>query len=208
MTNEELAATYVQLLIIQYSDPNNQPNAIATINLLATEAIANQIVLQVLSGFSINDAYGQTPAVGVQLDILGQFVGAERFLDGYSPPINYFSYGDTVGLDNNAYGFGDIYNNIIPLDYWESTVNTAGTYTLSDGQMSQLIQYLATKNNMYMSLENIDNLLFSLFGTEVTVEETNMELQYSDAGGNGSVMYGVINYLNAFPHPAGVNILT
>ncbi len=208
MTNEELAATYVQLLIIQYSDPNNQPNAIATINLLATEAIANQIVLQVLSGFSINDAYGQTPAVGVQLDILGQFVGAERFLDGYSPPINYFSYGDTVGPDNNAYGFGDIYNNIIPLDYWESTVNTAGTYTLSDGQMSQLIQYLATKNNMYMSLENIDNLLFSLFGTEVTVEETNMELQYSDAGGNGSVMYGVINYLNAFPHPAGVNILT
>ena len=208
MTNEELAATYVQLLIIQYSDPNNQPNAIATINLLATEAIANQIVLQVLSGFSINDAYGQTPAVGVQLDILGQFVGAERFLDGYSPPINYFSYGDTVGPDNNAYGFGDIYNNIIPLDYWESTVNTAGTYTLSDGQMSQLIQYLATKNNMYMSLENIDNLLFSLFGTEVTVEETNMELQYSDAGGSGSVMYGVINYLNAFPHPAGVNILT
>ena len=208
MTNEELAATYVQLLIIQYSDPNNQPNAIATINLLATEAIANQIVLQVLSGFSINDSYGQTPAVGVQLDILGQFVGAERFLDGYSPPINYFSYGDTVGPDNNAYGFGDIYNNIIPLDYWESTVNTAGTYTLSDGQMSQLIQYLATKNNMYMSLENIDNLLFSLFGTEVTVEETNMELQYSDAGGNGSVMYGVINYLNAFPHPAGVNILT
>lgn len=208
MTNEELVAYYQNLLIIQYGNPNLQPNANAHVSLLVTEAIANQVVNQVGQGFSINDAYGQTPAVGVQLDILGQFVGAERFLDGYSPPINYFSYGDTIGPDNNAYGFGDIYNNIIPLDYWESTVNTAGTYTLSDGQMSQLIQYLATKNNMYMSLENIDNLLFSLFGTEVTVEETNMELQYSDAGGNGSVMYGVINYLNAFPHPAGVNILT
>lgn len=207
MTNDELVATYTNLLIIQYSDPNNQPNAVATIQMLAQEAIANQIVYQVLNGFSPTDSYGQTPAVGVQLDILGQFVGAQRFLNGYSPSIIYFGMQDTTGTYNSqAGGYGDATSSTPPTDYWLTTQGAAGSYTLSDTQMISLIQYLAAVNNAYLSLEVIDNILYQFFGTYVTVTENPMELIYNHASNDPGTLYGIVKFLNALPHPAGVEV--
>ena len=68
MDDADLAATYVSLLPIMWSGPDT-PNAQATIDLLATTAIASQIVGQVLSGFALTNIYDQVPAVGAQLNI-------------------------------------------------------------------------------------------------------------------------------------------
>ncbi len=205
MTSEELTTYYVGLLPFQFSGPA-QPNVQATAALLATEVIASQIVSQVLNGFALTNLYGQTPAVGAQLNILGQFVGAIRILNGYSPSIAYFGMrcpaftpSDTTG------GFGNSAT-IPPSDYWDSTSSTVGSYTLSDSQMIQLILYLAQKNNLYFSLEAIDNLLYSFFGSYVTVTEGPMSLSYSDAPNDPSNFYGIVKFLNQFPRPAGVSI--
>jgi|SRR5579864_300743 len=210
MTNAELVATYVALLIIEYSDPNNQPNALATIALLANEAIANQVVGQVGSGFALTNIYGQSVAQGVQLNILGQFVGAQRDLPGYPPtPFTFFGFEDTQVPYNPAIGgFGNTTVGI-PTDYFEDTRNAnSGTYVQSDAQMIQLIEFLAAVNNAYLSVENVDNILFEFFGTFVTVTESaTMQITYADSPSDTGTLYSIVKYFNAFPHPAGVQVI-
>jgi len=209
MTNEELTAVYVDLLIIQYADPNLQPNAAAVINLMAGEAIANQVVGQVLNGFALSNIYGQTPGVGAQLDILGEYVGAQRILPGYSPTIIYFGMQDTTGVYNSsAGGYGSVNNVTPPSDYWDSTDQVEGQYVLSDQEMISLIGYLTAVNSSYYSVEEIDQILYEFFGTYVTLSEPiPMEVEYTNSGFTGT-LYGIIKYLNALPHPAGVEVVT
>lgn len=202
MTNPQLVATYVALLIIQYADPNNQPKALATIQMLANEAIASQIVSAVGTGFVLAGAQG------VQLNVLGQFVGAQRNLPGYNPSITFFGQQDTVaGFNASIGGYGDASSGTPPTDYWNSTIGVGGTYVLSDAQMLQLIEFLAAVDNAYLSLQAIDNILFEFFGTFATVAETAaMQLQYTDSVSDPGTLYGIVKYLNAFPHPAGVTV--
>ena len=209
MTNDELVQTYVNLLIIEYADPNNQPNALATIGMLANEAIANQVVSQVGAGFALSTIYGQAIAQGVQLNILGQFVGAPRFLNGYNPSITYFGQQDTTaGFSSSIGGYGDVTTATPPTDYWNSTNNTSGSYILSDAQMLQLILFLAEINNTYLSVQAVDNILFSFFGSYVTVTESGtMQITYADSPSDPGTLYGILKFLNALPHPAGVQVV-
>ena len=207
MTNEELVATYVNLLIIQYADPNNQPNATATINAMATEGIANQIVGQVSDGFSLNGIYGQTPAVGAQLDILGQFVGAERLIPGYGSSVTDFGMQDTTKALNDSIGGYGVSTVSPPSDYWDTTTGIpGGTYVLSDAQMVNLINWLAQLNNMFLSVANIDNFLYSFFGDYIYMEEGQLTINYYQRPNNPNDFYSLIKFLGILPKPAGVAI--
>jgi Protein of unknown function (DUF2612) len=210
MTDAELVATYVALLPIQWSGPST-PNARATISLLATVAIAGQIVDQVLSGFALTNIYGQAVAVGAQIDIMGQFVGARRYLPTYEQGLTFFGQQDAGGSFNpSAGGFGDASGAAPPSDFWLSTSqNPPGSgYTLSDAQMISLILYLAAINHDYWSLETIDDLLFEFFGPYVTVSETGpMQITYTQSASDPGTLFGIVNYLGAFPRPAGVKVI-
>ncbi len=210
MTDAELAATYTALLPIQWSGADT-PNAQATINNLATTAIASQIVGQVLGGFALTNIYGQTVAVGAQIDILGQFVGATRFLPTYNPTLTFFGMQDATGAYKPAAGgFGDASSGTPPTDYWLSTSAAVGSgYMLSDAQMILLIQYLAAVNHAYFSLSDIDSILYEFFGTHVTVAEgPSMTLTYTQSASDPGTLFGIVNFLAAFPHPAGVHVIT
>lgn len=208
MTDVELVATYVNLLPIQWSGPAT-PKAQATIGLLAETAIASQIVGQVLDGFALTNIYGQTPAVGAQLDILGQFVGAQRVLPNYAPVGFVFSFLDTTEPYNpGAGGFGDTTLGTPPLDLWLNTTTVVASYTLSDAEMILLIQYLAAVNHAEFTVAAIDDILFEFFGVYVTVEETaSMEITYTQSPSDPGSLFGIIDYLNKFAHPAGVKII-
>lgn len=73
MTTEELAAYYANLLIIQYI---NKPKAYATVAAQVTPIFMDQLPN------SVQDAFNIETAVGVQLDVLGKYVGASR--NGYT----------------------------------------------------------------------------------------------------------------------------
>ncbi len=73
MTDAELVKYYADLLIIQYV---NKPNARAMVIAQATQVIMDQLPIAVQDAFSIEDAEG------VQLDVLGKYVGASR--NGYT----------------------------------------------------------------------------------------------------------------------------
>lgn len=210
MTNAELIQTYVDLLIIEYADPNNQPDALATIALQAGVAIAGQIVGAVGAAYSITTLYGQTLAQGAQLNVLAQFVGAQRFLVGYPPSaFTYFGMEDTrVAYDPTIGGFGDTTIGP-PTDYFLDTRTVTGTYTLTDAEMVELILYLAAANNAYYSVGDVSDILFQFFGPYVTVAETGpMQITYTQDPSDPGTLYGIVKYLGAFPHPAGVEVVT
>lgn len=65
----DLIAYYANLLILQY---RGKPKAYATISAVVAPVIMDQLPTQVQDAFSI------TEAVGVQLDVIGQYVGVSR----------------------------------------------------------------------------------------------------------------------------------
>lgn len=73
MTTEELAAYYADLLILQYV---GKPKASATIEAQVTPVLMDQLPI------AVQDAFNVETAEGVQLDVLGKYVGASR--NGYT----------------------------------------------------------------------------------------------------------------------------
>jgi hypothetical protein len=69
MTTDELATYYANLLILQYLQ---KPKAYAMVKALVTPLIMDQLPLLVQDAFNIDTA------VGVQLDVIGKYVGARR----------------------------------------------------------------------------------------------------------------------------------
>lgn len=78
MTNDALTKYYANLLIAQYL---NKPKAYATIQALAQLGIVDQLPLAVQAAFEIGSA------VGVQLDVIGKYVGVSRSGNGFFGPI-------------------------------------------------------------------------------------------------------------------------
>lgn len=78
MTTEELAKYYANLLILQYLQ---QPKAFAMIKAQVTPVIMDQLPVAVQNAFSVTDA------VGVQLDVIGKYVGASRVGNTLSGPV-------------------------------------------------------------------------------------------------------------------------
>ncbi len=81
MTNQQLIDYYANLLILQYI---GKAKAYATIQGLVTPVIMDQLPTQVMNGFNLT---GASPAVGVQLDVLGKYAGVSRNGYGFNGPI-------------------------------------------------------------------------------------------------------------------------
>lgn len=72
MTTQELINYYANLLILQYI---GKPNAYATVKALVSPVVMDQLPTLVQNAFNLN---GANPAVGVQLDVIGKYVGVTR----------------------------------------------------------------------------------------------------------------------------------
>lgn len=78
MTSDQIAEYYAKLLILQYRE---KEKAFETVKFLASLAIIDQLPLDVQSAFAIGSA------IGVQLDVIGKYVGVTRYGNGFSMPI-------------------------------------------------------------------------------------------------------------------------
>lgn len=76
-----LANYYANLLILQYI---GQPKAFKMVQAIVEPVLMSLLPNQVQDGFNLN---GTETAEGVQLDILGKYVGVTRTGDGFSGPI-------------------------------------------------------------------------------------------------------------------------
>lgn len=201
MTTAELVDYYVGLLILQYSNLNN---ALTTVQAHITALIQNQIADQLRNAFNV------LTAIGAQLNILGQYVGITREAFGLVPG-NYWSLPSvTDTLPNGFFGWASIYDATPPDIRWIQLIDEeALAYTLTDSQMRELIQLKAALGSCQMGLADIDNILYSYFGTYVNlVDNGNMSIRYehSHLDPDPNKLWSVAVLENVLPHQAGVSV--
>lgn len=163
---------YTKLLIIQY---NNKPKAIATIALIAREMLADGLI------FDVQDAFDIESAIGVQLDILGKYIGLDRYYTGQNDLPTAFGFTDpSQDEPDGVEGFSD------PSDF----LTKDGTFLiasevisdnqiLSDTDFRFLLKLKIIQNTSNHSDKSIDDNLFKFFGTSVyAIDNYNMSMTY------------------------------
>jgi hypothetical protein len=198
MLTADIIAYYSGLLIMQYASLGN---AVGTVSALIGAYLQDQIVSKFLNAWNV------VTAIGNQLTLLGSYRGAPRVVFGITPG-NYWSlipYADP--LPNGYFGWA-LYTDATPTWKWIQypDVNAFAT-TLTDSQLRRLIQFRAAISTSKQGLGDLDNILYSVFGTYVNlVDNKNMTITYQhnhlDTDPDG--LWNIVVLANALPHAAGV----
>lgn len=199
MNPTELIAYYQALLIVQYA---TKAKARGTIGAFVTEAVADMIANQVRAGFNIDTA------VGVQLDDIGTYRGAQRQIFGLDITKDYFSLMPFDGSPASFKGFSLAADYFTDDWYWLTVADFSGAqYTLNDGELRTLIQYLAAVQKAFHSIAEIDNILNEFFGEFLTVTDNlDMSLTYTHDTADPNLLFNFVQFLDVFPRPAGVSV--
>lgn len=195
----ELTPYYQKLLIMQYV---TKPKAYNTVGVFVDEMIASQIISKV------QDAFDVETAIGVQLDMIGQYKGAQRVVHGIDITRILFSmpgYDDTPGVDVTGF----VLYGGTPTGYWLTYAGAqAPIYALNDDEMRRLIKYLARLQASDHSLEDLDNILFEFFGNSVTMTDNgDMTITYAHDVGDTDNLFNIVRDTGNLPRPAGVGIV-
>lgn len=199
MTTDELVSYYTGLLILQYSALSR---ATATVSAVKRSLIQDQIVEKVRAGFDVQTA------IGAQLNILATYRGLRRQVFGAIPG-NYWSLIPYADAAPNSY-FGWAYY-ADPDPSWKflqyNDLN-AVPYTLTDSQLRRLVQLRAAIQSSPLGLGDLDNILYSVFGTYVNVvDNKDMTIIYNHSHTDPDIdkLWGVAVLASVLPHPAGVS---
>ena len=172
MTEEEHSEYYANLLIFQY---RTLPKARAHIKALATAAFCGGILLKMLDGFSIDRAEG------IQLDILGKYIGLTRHTEGTMTET------DSTEMDDETYRkllkFKAIMNaspattSAIKTALWDAF---GGSVRLTDNR-DMTYKYVLTIGNETAIIAAGKNLLPAPMGVGVSyVDESDLMVLYED----------------------------
>ena len=195
---KQLIEYYQDLLIVQYHD---KPKAKAMIKAEMEETLANLLDIQV------RDAFDVDTAVGVQLDIIGKWVGVDRIFKGqmfdnkswfsltrYNEPTTSLQ-GGFSRFDN----FDTLEGGFLTYDFIVSTRNK-----INDTDFRMLIKLKIIRNNIKHSPKDIDEAMYKLFAdTLYTAWGECMEMTFCYTKKN----YGIVKLgqeKNCFPIPTGV----
>lgn len=152
---------YVNLLIIQYHD---KPKARATIALFINLIWANMII------FQIRDGFDWKTAVGVQLDIIGAWLGINRFFNGqlfdYEVWFSLVDWDSTPDLLQGGFSTFDNFETLHGgfLDYEQISPSKN---SLNDEDFRLLIGLKIIKNSINHTAKNIDDAITNYFNGEV-----------------------------------------
>lgn len=199
-TVQDLVDYYTNLLIIQY---HNKLRAKATIALLIQNLIASGVVLDVRDGFNIDTA------VGAQLDILGKYIGINRFY--LSQDLHDFfslvTYDDPVD-PAQRHGFSDYDDFNVVFDNGTLTYNSVvqQNFKLNDEDYRQLLRLKIIQNNSNHSHKDIDAGIFQIFGNTVHADSTgNMHMIYFVPANMSQIIAAAIEK-EVLPRPMGVGL--
>lgn len=190
---------YANLLIIQY---HNKPKAQATIKLMARFLWSNMLFLQ------IRDAFDWKTAVGKQLEIIGEWVGVNRFYDGQLFDFHpWFALIDWDQKPDNLQGGFSTFANFESLEGgfldYENIRPTQNR--LNDEAFRIMIGLKIIKNNITATCKNIDNAIWDYFGGKVYTVWSADELTYYYSPELSEVLE-VAKNKNVLPCPTGVRL--
>lgn len=188
---------YVNLLIIQYF---NRPRARLHVGVLVQESVASEIVGQV------RDAFDLETAVGKQLDILAKYRGASRTVFGIDLSHAYFSmplYDD--GTPEIYPGFPLYDDATVTWFFFTYDDAERPIYSMNDDELRRLIKFRAKTQSRFLSLKEIDDILFEFFEDKVTLTDNgDMTITYTHDIGDPDTLFNVVAGTNSLPRPAGV----
>ena len=199
MDTPSVVSFYTGLLIMQYASFGN---AVGTVQAYVGALIQNQIISQVQSSFNLNTA------IGNQLTILGTYRGVSRQIFGLSQGNFWSLIPYTAPAPNSYYGWAT-YSGPAPTSKWlqYSDITAFGT-SLSDTQMRRFINFKVLLNSSPLTLQAIDSILYTTFGTYVNlIDNGNMTITYQHqvADPDPDALWSVVVLANALPHPCGVS---
>lgn len=189
------------LIIMQYR--NSLKNR-EFIKLLVELIFANNILLRIRDGFNIDSA------VGIQLDIIGAWVGIDRFYNYVDYPYRpWFSLIDwNKEPDTNLQGGFSTYEN------FDDENGGFVTYQdilyekrrLNDADFRKIINLKIIKNNLYMTCKNIDDAIWNFFDQDVytTWNKKNLIYKYNN---NIADFIKICESKNVLPCPTGMKVV-
>ena len=196
---EEVTKAYKDLLIIQYSQ---KPKAKATIDLFVRTLLNNDIYSQVQNAFNLETA------IGNQLDVIGRYVGIDRFysLEGqlvgdFFSMTSYSSLGtdDEVGMTTYA----DYNTDVGGFATYE---DLRSSQKLDDDTYRIFLKLRIIQNNSDHSNKSIDDGLFGFFQNNIALaDQLDMTIFYFV---NDSVFLTALILLvkDVLPRPMGVRL--
>lgn len=199
-TVEELIAYYVNLLIIQYHD---QPKAQATIAALISVLLADGIFLD------IQNAYNIDTAVGVQLDVIGKYVGVDRFyrgqdLQGY---FSFINYQEVDAPPDDRIGFADYADFLTKAGKWLIYPQVlSSTLALTDDEFRILIKLKIIINYSNFSHKEIDEEIYDAFGLNLIPDSLGNMTMYYFVNANSAAIIMVAAQKKLLPKPMAVGI--
>lgn len=194
----ELVLQYQDLMLNQY---RNAERARATIALLVQEAICSLVELD------IQDAFNLDTAIGVQLDVLGQYIGFDR---NVTIPIDrfYFKYTDYLNPVSLYAGF---------TLYTDSTVNAGSSWylysfsdtpntSLDDDTYRTLLKLKIILNKSHNTLYEIATDLWQFFaGDIICFDSADMTISYA-VNPNAKSVAIIAAQVGLLPKPMAVGI--
>lgn len=190
---------YKNLLILQY---NQKEKARAEIGLHITTLLANDIISKVQDGYNIDTA------VGIQLDVLGKYIGVNRFYSQADEIVgNFFSltnYADY--LTDNEVGMTDYADYATDSGEFVIYDDLSSSVRLNDEDYRFILKMRIVQNNSDHSNKSIDDGLYTFFENGVILSDLqNMSMVYF--ADSGSFNQAVIAFAKGvLPRPMGVNL--
>lgn len=200
-TVQQIVDYISNLLIIQYS---NKPKAKATIELMAREIVASGIVFDVENGYNVDTA------VGVQLDVIGKYVGVDRTFQAQDLRDFFaFTYYDDVSPDaQDKWGFTNYANFDTLIQNGTLTYKDIilKDFSLNDEEYRILIKLKIIQNASNHSHKSIDDSIYQFFGNTIIPDSTGgMEMVYFVPSAFNQIILAAIAK-GVLPRPMGVGI--
>lgn len=195
---EQIVEYYKNLLIIQFK---SKPKAAATIALIAEIQAVNNLPFDVESAFDIETA------VGVQLDILGKWIGVTRDYVGTEYPDNTFGFLPYFGTEQGQEGFAQYSDYTTKVGTTLSYAEIIGNgQKLNDDQYRIVLKLKIICNAIDMSQSSIDSAMNTVFGDQVILSTANnMAITYFVANELG-VLGAVLLEKQVLPKPMAVRV--
>ncbi len=204
----EIVDYYANLLIIQYHD---KPKAKAVIELTVREVLASGVFIDIKNGYNLDTA------VGLQLDVLGKYIGVDRnFQDNdLHDMFSLVTYEesafdpDTDPIFDERWGFVDYadYDSVLENGVLNYSSVISKNFQLTDEDFRTLLKLKIIKNYSNASHKQIDDSIFLFFGNSIQVEQTGvMQMTYTVPFDLTAIMNAAIKK-SVLPKPMGVELI-
>lgn len=168
---ENTVQYYRDLLLYQYI---NAPKACATIDLLVSQALVDLLPIAVNAAFDIETA------TGTQLDILGEYIGFDRYVVALVPR-DYFVLDEYITGPANHYGlttYADAAANIA-VSMSSYVVYLDANFALEDEEYRLLLKLTILLNQSQNSTSEIASTIYTSFGAELVMsDQRDMSISY------------------------------